>query len=172
MQLKGRLTFGPPKGNKRRTNPLRSSVRELLAAYLAQYPARDVTLPWGDLAGTPTTVRLIITGVQGGALNRNTVNHDVWKPALTKVGVRAARENGMHALRTHYASVLLDAGESIKAVSEYLGHTDAGFTLRTYTHLMPSSDERTRRAVDDAFACYMGATSADGEAGGSRCDVR
>ena len=29
------------------------------------------------------------------------------------------------------ASVLLDAGENIKAVSEYLGHTGAGFTLLT-----------------------------------------
>ena len=58
----------------------------------------------------------------------------------------------MHALRHWYASVLLDAGESIRAVSEYLGHSDPGFTLRTYTHLMPSSTERTRAAVDAAFA--------------------
>ena len=34
-------------------------------------------------------------------------------------------------------------------MSEYLGHADAGFAVRTYTHLMPSSGERTRRAVDD-----------------------
>jgi integrase len=59
----------------------------------------------------------------------------------------------MHALRHHYASVLLDAGESIKAVSEYLGHADPGFTLRTYTHLMSSSDDRTRKALDSAFTC-------------------
>jgi hypothetical protein len=39
----------------------------------------------------------------------------------------------------------LDGGESIKALSEYLGHADPGFTLRTYTHLMPTSHERTRR---------------------------
>ena len=39
-----------------------------------------------------------------------------------------------------------------RAVSEYLGHSDPGFTLRTYTHLMPSSSERTRDAVDAAFA--------------------
>ena len=78
----------------------------------------------------------------------------------------------MHALRHHYASVLLDAGESIKAVSEYLGHTDAGFTLRTYTHLMPSSDERTRRAVDDAFACYISVTSRADEVRHSRSDLR
>jgi integrase len=58
----------------------------------------------------------------------------------------------MHALRHWYASVLLDAGESIRAVSEYLGHSDPGFTLRTYTHLMPNSTERTRAAVDAAFA--------------------
>ena len=43
---------------------------------------------------------------------------------------------------------MLDAGESIKALSEYLGHADPGFTLRTYTYLMPTSAERTRRAVD------------------------
>jgi integrase len=54
----------------------------------------------------------------------------------------------MHALRHFYASVLLDAGESIKALSEYLGHADPGFTLRTYTHLMPSSESRTRCAID------------------------
>lgn len=36
----------------------------------------------------------------------------------------------MHALRHFYASVLLDGGESIKAVSEYLGHADPAMTLR------------------------------------------
>ena len=45
--------------------------------------------------------------------------------------------------------MLLDGGESIKALSEYLGHADPGFTLHTYTHLMPTtSAERTRQAVD------------------------
>jgi site-specific recombinase XerD len=34
----------------------------------------------------------------------------------------ATRSTGMHALRHFYASALLDAGESIKAVSAYLGH--------------------------------------------------
>ncbi|GII53164.1 hypothetical protein Pth03_15530 [Planotetraspora thailandica] len=57
----------------------------------------------------------------------------------------------MHALRHFYASVLLDAAENIKALSEYLGHHDPGFTLRTYTHLMPSSQERTRKAIAAVF---------------------
>ncbi|MGH3786308.1 MAG: hypothetical protein ACRDRG_07065 [Pseudonocardiaceae bacterium] len=45
-----------------------------------------------------------------------------------------------------------DAGESIKALSEYLGHHDPGFTLRTYTHLMPASTARTQRAIDNLFS--------------------
>ncbi|WP_437097564.1 tyrosine-type recombinase/integrase [Streptomyces longwoodensis] len=60
----------------------------------------------------------------------------------------SAREHGMHALRHFCASVLLDAGESTKAVSEYLGHSDPGLTLRVYAHLMPSSQTRARVAID------------------------
>jgi len=36
-------------------------------------------------------------------------------------------------------------------LSLYLGHADPGFTLRVYTHLLPSSEDRTRRAIDRAF---------------------
>jgi integrase len=62
-----------------------------------------------------------------------------------------SRENGMYALRHSYASVLRDAGENIKALAEYLGHSGPGLTLRVYAHLMPSSQERTRKAVAAAF---------------------
>jgi len=157
-----KLVFGLPKGNKKRTVPLPAAVRELLAAYLAERPARPVTLPWGDVDGELVTVSLVLTNRERKALNRNYFNTYIWHKALAKAGVERGADDdstGMHALRHHYASVLLDAGESIKAVSEYLGHADPGFTLRTYTHLMPSSHERTRKAVDDAFGCYISATS-------------
>ncbi|MFE2533202.1 tyrosine-type recombinase/integrase, partial [Streptomyces sp. NPDC059371] len=64
--------------------------------------------------------------------------------AIDKARVPRGRVNGMHALRHFYASVLLDAGESVKALSEYLGHHDPGFTLRTYTHVMPRSGRGRR----------------------------
>ncbi|SOD76505.1 Phage integrase family protein [Streptomyces sp. 1222.2] len=57
----------------------------------------------------------------------------------------------MHALRHFSASVLLDAGESIKALAEYLGHSDPGLTLKVYAHLMPSSRERARKALGQAL---------------------
>lgn len=42
-------------------------------------------------------------------------------------------------------------GLCIKALASYLGHADPGFTLRIYTHLLPASEDRTRRAIDRAF---------------------
>jgi integrase len=54
-----------------------------------------------------------------------------------------------HDLRHHYASVLLAAGESV--VAELLGHEDATLVLQVYGHLMPGSEDRTRRAVDAAW---------------------
>ncbi len=140
-----------PKGRKTRTVPLPDSVRDELAAYLARFPARKVTLPWEQEDGEPVTVPLVLTSRESKAMNRTYFNSRVWKPALVAAGVEPTRVNGCHALRHFYASVLLDAGESIKAVSEYLGHSDAGFTLRVYTHLLPASEGRTRRAVDAAL---------------------
>ncbi|PSL55215.1 phage integrase family protein [Saccharothrix carnea] len=73
-------------------------------------------------------------------------------PAFKQAGLTyTKRQDGMHAMRHLYASVLLAQGVSIKELAEYLGHADPGFTLRTYTHLMPSSHERARKAVDGVF---------------------
>jgi integrase len=67
----------------------------------------------------------------------------------------------MHALRHLYASLLLDAGESVKALSGYLGHSNPGFTLRVYTHLLPSH-ERTRGAIDAFFGTVLDADKKPG----------
>ncbi|HVL97901.1 MAG TPA: tyrosine-type recombinase/integrase [Egibacteraceae bacterium] len=103
-------------------------------------------------------MRVFVTR-EGGPLTRRHYNVNVWKPALVGAGVEPTRANGMHALRHHYASVLLDGGVSIRALAEYLGHADPGFTLRTYTHLMPSSEDRAREAVDAALSRLAPGTS-------------
>jgi integrase len=149
--LGSRHVFAPPKGGRHRTVPLPAHVRDQLAAHLARFPARRVQLPWRALGTAPVTVSLAVTTREALAVNRNHFNGYIWKPALEVAEVEPSRENGCHALRHFYASVLLDRGVSIRAVSEYLGHHDPGFTLRTYTHLMPQSDDRARTAVDEAL---------------------
>lgn len=143
-----RQLFGLPKGRKIRTVPLPDRVLELVNDHVTRYPPRSVTLPWDRSDGATRTVELILYSRESAALNRNYFNPKIWRPALVAAGVEPKRENGCHALRHFYASTLLDAGESILALSEYLGHADPGFTLRTYTHLMPSSTERTKAAID------------------------
>jgi len=57
-----------------------------------------------------------------------------------------------HDLRHHYASLLIGAGCSVKFVQERLGHASAVETLQTYSHLWPDDEDRTRAAVERAWA--------------------
>ncbi|MGC4112276.1 MAG: site-specific integrase [Nocardioides sp.] len=155
--------FGLPKGRKTRTVPLPDTVAEAITAYMTAHPPVDVTLTWMVRDGKPTTASLVLTSREKKALNRNYFNTYLWRPTLGRAGVPDLRENGCHALRHFFASTALHEGETIKAVSEYLGHADPGFTLRTYTHLMEGSSERTKRAIDSVFKAN--ADSADGQGG-------
>jgi integrase len=56
-----------------------------------------------------------------------------------------SREHGFYALRHAFASSLPAEGVDIPALAEYLGHAD----------LMPSSEDKTRRAVDRVFGDAM-----------------
>lgn len=133
--------------------PVPESVKLSLAEHLGRFPARLVTLPWLEPGGKPVTAELMLTTPAGQAVNKNGFNGAAWKSALKKAGVPAARRvNGCHALRHYYASVLLHGGSDIKALSEYLGHHSAAFTLATYTHLMPAAADRARQAIDAARA--------------------
>jgi integrase len=166
------LVFAPPKGGKLRDVPLPDVVSYALAAHITQRPPVEITLPWKTPEGPPVTATLMFYSRERKALNRNYFNMYLWKPALVTAGIiperqpgerfKESREHGMHALRHYYASVLLDAGENIKALAEYLGHSDPGFTLRTYTHLMPNSQARARKAIDCALS---GDLARDGDAG-------
>lgn len=53
-----------------------------------------------------------------------------------------------HDMRHTHASLLLSAGQSLKAVSARLGHANAALTLRTYAHAMPGDDARLAAAME------------------------
>jgi hypothetical protein len=148
----GELAFSPPKGGREREVPLPDWVSVALSEHLRAHPATQVTLPWRDPSGPAHTSELVFTNRDGWALTRAYYQHNAWTPALAAAHVERNRANGFHALRHHYASVLLQRGVSIRAVAEYLGHHDPGFTLRTYAHLMPEDEDRSRDAIDAAYA--------------------
>ncbi|MET8146882.1 tyrosine-type recombinase/integrase [Actinoplanes sp. NPDC049668] len=151
-RVRSRLAFGLPKNDKERRVPLSDALADILARHMAAVPPVPVTLPWENpLKGEPVTATLLFTTTRKNAINRGDFNSDVWHPALEQAGIERSRATGMHALRHFYASALLDAGETIKALAAYLGHADPGFTLRTYTHIMPASEDRARKAIDALF---------------------
>jgi integrase len=139
-------TPAPPKYGKSRVVPMPEWVGLALAAHLSQREPMP-----GERTDAPTVGGLLFYTRERKSLNKNYFNTAIWKPALEAAAVPVSRDNGLHALRHYCASAWLEHGVSIKAVSEYLGHADPGFTLRTYTHVMPSSDGRARDAIDGLF---------------------
>lgn len=154
-RVRSRLVFGLPKNDRDRKVPLSATVADTLRSHVENSKTAPVkiSLPWENPASEKrVTAELIFTSTRGQAINRVAFNRISWHPALASAGIERDRSTGMHALRHFYASALLDAGENIRALSVYLGHHDPGYTLRTYTHLMPASEERTRRAIDKILA--------------------
>jgi integrase len=154
--LKGKPVLAPPKGGKTREVPLPEVVAFALAEHLRRYPPVEVTLPWRTLEGKPRTAALVFTTRERGPLVRRHYNVNIWKRALKESGVEPTRANGMHALRHYYASVLLEDGVTVRALADYLGHVDPGFTLRVYAHLMPAAEGRARAAIDAVLGSSAG----------------
>lgn len=146
--VRNQVVLAPPKGGREREVPLPDTVAMAVAEHVQRFGTSSVDLAWREPGGETRSAELLFANRDRGPLTRAYFTHNAWKPALRVAGLERNRGNGMHALRHHYASVLLENGVSIRAVSEYLGHHDPGFTLRTYAHLMPESEDRARAAID------------------------
>ncbi|MFE5342345.1 tyrosine-type recombinase/integrase [Isoptericola sp. NPDC056578] len=144
--------------DRTRTVPLPDDLARLVREHVARGRATEVTMPWAHPDGRAVTRRLLFVTRESKAWNRNYLNRH-WRAALRAVGVPVERRNGMHALRHHYASVLIDAGIPITAVAEYLGHASAEFTLRVYGHALRGADDRALTAVNAALARRSGYTT-------------
>lgn len=75
---------------------------------------------------------------------------------------------GIHGVRHSYATAALAAGESLKVVSERLGHASVSMTLDVYSHVLPSHDEAVAEAVATLIlgAGEQSVSIPGGEAGG------
>lgn len=132
----GKTRSEPKTPRSRRTLPLPQVVADALAAHLAEFPA--------GADGSIFTTRT------GAVYRHDYYGSRIFAAAVSRAGLPTGTTS--HDLRHHFASVLLAAGESVVAVAERLGHENASLVLSTYGHLMPDSEERTRRAVDEAWS--------------------
>jgi integrase len=114
------------------------------------------------LTGRPRSHNILFRWGDGNHVRYRTYSEQVWKPAIARAGIIpepgtdkrgrkryvTTRNEGPHQCGHYYASVMLADGVSVKELAEYLGHHDPAFTVRIYTHLLPSSHDRARRVID------------------------
>ena len=131
-------------------------LREVMRDWLGRHPASPFTFCQTEVVGRskkrskttghksgpdrPTTLGGRAAGIRAredrptiGPLTKDEANHHFHK-ALA--GTRWAVIRGFHTFRHTCASLLFAGGKNVKQVQVWLGHSDPGFTVRIYIHLM------------------------------------
>lgn len=159
--------FALPKGDKpgntkTRKVPVPRWVMAYVQLHIETWPPRLLTLPWERANGELRSYKILFRWSTDDSFVRYRLySEQVWKPALVVVQVIPApvkdsrgrrryvttRKEGPHQMRHFYASVMLAKLVSVNELAEYLGH-DPVMTLRVYGHLVPSSFDSAREAMD------------------------
>lgn len=128
--VNGKIVFGPTKNYRTRWVSLPSSIAECLANHLAHNVG-------------PELDALVFRSPEGAPLRHTNFMRDIWRPATKRAELDWVTP---HVLRHTAATLLIDAGASIKDVQRHLGHADAAVTLNIYSSVMEGrSDDLVKR---------------------------
>lgn len=116
----------------RRTVPVGQVALDAITSHLSAFPGTNEAL-FVDELGAPLTYRRW---------------KGLWRDAAQAAEVSATS----HDLRHFAASALISGGASVKQVQTFLGHASAVITLRTYAHMFPGDEDRTRNVLDAALS--------------------
>lgn len=119
----------------RRRVPFHLDAVDPIKAALNARPGEPSDLAFASEEGTP----LGDSNLRKRLLNPLVARAKELADDCTKTDTRLVRvpAHGWHGLRHAYASRLIAAGADLKCLQTYMGHHDAGFTLRVYGHLLP-----------------------------------
>ena len=81
---------------------------------------------------------LVFASEVGTPLSLRNLQRRHFKPILVKAGLDDMRT---YDLRHSCATLLLEADENVKVVSERLGHASVVLTLDTYCHVLPTMQQ-------------------------------
>lgn len=141
---RGRQVVGDGKMHAGRTITLPSAVVDLLREQLRTVPIQPDAWLFPSKAGRPLWV---------GPWDRN-----VWKPTLKRWNAQRAAEGlpevrlRHHDMRSACASLLVDAGASVKDVQAHLGHADIATTLNVYARVRPERADALAARMDELVA--------------------
>lgn len=151
-EVNGALIFGAPKDHQIRTVDIPSSLSQAIATYMSSHVA-----PYPDA--------LLFTAPEGGPLQYSNFMDRIWRPAI----INAKLDATPHLLRHTCASLLLDAGASVRDLQAHLGHADPQITLKTYSALIEGRSADLARHLDQLWVTTKGTQRAhDEDAGESK----
>ena len=131
------------KNGKERTVSIPPSIVQLLKRQKAQQAAWKLAA--GECWSNPHD--LVFTNELGGHLIHDTVYRHM-KRIVKQLGMESTR---FHDLRHSCAIIALQAGCSVKAVQEQLGHYSSAFTMDTYAAYSQTMRKDTQDRMEQAF---------------------
>ncbi|MBC9733859.1 tyrosine-type recombinase/integrase [Nocardioides marmotae] len=153
LPLGERYVVGKVKGGRPRTVTYDQTSAHLLKEWRNQVPA----LLAGGLGNASPLHGLrahnpVFPGLPGRAATQSGLHSTfqrVQRRYLVAHPERDLPALTVHELRHTHASLLFEAGQSVKVVQERLGHASAQVTLNTYAHLLHDAQSRAATALDD-----------------------
>jgi len=137
-----------PKSGKRRKVDMSKQLSEVLSNLKHQRKIETLERGWESFP------EWVFVGIDGKPLNKDTFNKSIFNKALDKAKLRHVR---VHDLRHTFASLLIQAGESLAYVKDQLGHHSIKVTVDIYGHLAPEGNKSAVDRLDDAPFCTLSA---------------
>jgi len=131
---------GLPKNGKRRRIDMSKQLTQVLKDARHQRKIETISKGWGKVP------KWVFVSNAGTPLDVNHWRKRVFYKAIEKEDLRKIR---VHDIRHTYASLLIQAGESLAYVRDQLGHHSISITVDIYGHLTPGGNKEAVDRLDD-----------------------
>jgi integrase len=143
--IRGKFQFADPKtASARRQITLSQIALDVLKQHRVRQNKERLALG----SAWDTSLDLVFPNQLGRPISSTNLVKRSFHPFLKKAGLPDIR---FHDLRHTCATLLLRANVNVKIVSEMLGHSDIGVTLRIYSHVIPDMTAQVAYAMDGIF---------------------